>query len=110
MPNQDRREVFKYPFPIEREFVVEMPDIHDLVLVGPQGGVPTMWMKVGTREGQYVFRNYGFGVVGTGHPLPEGSTWLGSFMDGAFVWHLVSLSGIQHLQEVHEGRQAEGAS
>ncbi len=108
MPNRDRQEIFKYPFPIRSEFTIEMPDIHDLVLVAPQNGVPIMWMKVGTRDGEYVFRSCGFSVVGTGRPLPEGSTWLGSFMDGAFVWHLLSLSGIQHLQDAHEGRQPDG--
>lgn len=27
-------------------------------------------------------------VVGTGHPVPEGATYVGTAIDGLFVWHL----------------------
>lgn len=30
-----------------------------------------------------------FRVVGTGHPFPDGMLYVGTAMDGPFVWHLL---------------------
>lgn len=56
-----------------------------VVKVGEQGGIPTLWSLVDTSD-SLVIRH--FAITGTGHPIPEGGWYLGTYQDGPFVWHV----------------------
>ena len=50
-----------------------------------QDETPCFWAEVDTDASteQRLFR-----ILGTGHPLPEGLTYLGTFQLPPFVWHV----------------------
>lgn len=78
--------VFKYPFGIEDEFEVEMPEEAEIVLVECQDNQPCIWAKVNT-EAVVVARK--FYLTGTGHELPHVPlSHVASFQQGQFVRHL----------------------
>lgn len=43
------------------------------------------------REDEYAFPKSDFFVTGTGHPIPDGSTWAATAprSPGGYVWHLL---------------------
>lgn len=36
-------------------------------------------------------------VFGTGHQIPEGAEWVGSCLDGDFVWHVYNVNRVERL-------------
>lgn len=50
-----------------------------------QGTIPCMWMEIETTNPLEVINVY---IYGTGHTIPDDLTYLGSYIDGPYVWHL----------------------
>lgn len=79
--------IYKYPLELSDE--PQPISSGDVVLVAEQDGTLTVWTKENMRDGlsfRYVT------VVGTGYPIPEGATHLGSAVCGSFVWHVFELA------------------
>jgi hypothetical protein len=56
-------------------------------------GVPCLWWTVDTDE---QFERRTIYIVGTGNPIPKGTrraAYVGTFVLGAFVWHVFSPTG-----------------
>lgn len=79
------RTVHKYELPIVDEFTLDLPSQHKVVLVDFQNARPMMWVEVDTDSPS---RPVKFSVEGTGHQIDGGAVHVGSFIDGAFVWHV----------------------
>lgn len=58
------------------------------VLIEMQGDMAYLWLEEPQAEKKQYMRE--FYVVGTGHEIPEGKLWMGSWQQGRFVWHLFS--------------------
>ena len=84
--------VYKYPFNIEDNFSLSMPEGAMIIYAECQHGVPCLWAFVDTLK-RTVERK--FRLAGTGHPIIENIEHIGSFkmFDGDLIWHLF---------EVHE--------
>ena len=54
----------------------------------PRGPGVAVWFAVDSAMGEEL-KN--FMVVGTGHPLPEHSQYLGSAAQNGFIWHILQL-------------------
>ena len=83
--------IWKFNVPVEDEFVIEMPIRAEFLSVQTQFGVPQMWFIVEPEKSKEPRR---FRVVGTGHPMPEGSLkYLGTFQvhEGSLVFHLFEI-------------------
>lgn len=66
--------------------VVTAPANWRVLHVADQHGQPTLWLEVDTDAlGQWARP---FHVIGTGHPVPAGGTYVGSSHSGPFVWHV----------------------
>lgn len=58
-----------------------------------QRGTPTVWVEVpGDVISTTACARRRFRVFGTGHMIPEGAVYIGTCMDGEFVWHLYEVS------------------
>lgn len=94
--------IWKFPLFTGREPVVDvqMPVGAEIVRFGIQyvagdctkpeqrQGHPTVWALV---DDQAALETRRFGVVGTGHPLPDGAIYIDSYDAEPFVWHVVEL-------------------
>lgn len=78
--------IWKFPLAIEAEQVVTAPLGAQLLHVGldPNGQL-CVWMQVDPEAG---YRAITFYIVGTGHPIPIETVYLGSVVMGAYVWHV----------------------
>lgn len=79
--------IYKYPIRIADEQSVQMPKGAKIIRADTDlDGVPCIWAKVDTNrdpEFRLVF------VHGTGHPIPSGREYVGSFKhEDRFVWHV----------------------
>jgi hypothetical protein len=79
------RTIYKYEIGLGSS--VDMPLGADVVHCGldPNGNI-CIWAMVDPELD--LKRTRGFVVVGTGHPLSEVDTYIGSFVQGSFVWHI----------------------
>ena len=79
--------IWKFPFDIDDEIVINMPAGAKMLLVECQNKVPCLWAEVDSAS---ELESYRFAIVGTGHPVPEDLhlEHIGSFQDSPFVWHL----------------------
>lgn len=78
--------VWKFPFEIKDTFSLKMPAGSRILHVALQGDVPCMWAlcKASNPEITRQFR-----IHGTGHSNIElDEIYVGTIMDGAFVWHI----------------------
>lgn len=84
------RTIFKYPLRLSggEQLVRTMPADAFPLHFAMQGDTPTVWCLVDPENAQ--IDRY-FTVVGTGHPIPNGSSYLGTCQHGQFVWHLFEL-------------------
>ena len=62
-----------------------MPYGASILHVGVQDAQLYVWAEVNTTA-PLVDRH--FHIAGTGHPIPVGLHFVGSVMDGPFVWHV----------------------
>lgn len=79
--------IYKYLLSIEDNQVIHMPRFSTPRHVGldPKGN-PCIWAEVDTLE---PIQPHRFFIVGTGHPIPDAAiTYLGSFVQNSFVWHV----------------------
>lgn len=77
--------VWKYPIDLKDHQAVLMQHEAKILCVQMQDGTPTIWAKVDPARGQsfrHVF------VVGTGHYVPDGKTYLGTVQMNGYVWHV----------------------
>ena len=90
--NDRRREpmktIWKFPFSIDDEFVLNMPYGAVPLAVHMQNGGPCLWAEVNTRKVSFPRH---FSIVGTGHPMPEGKH-IATFQNPPFVWHLYEIA------------------
>jgi hypothetical protein len=70
--------------------LIEMPAGAEIVRVGIQGNMITLWACVLPEEPK---QSYLFYFVGTGHPVPVKDRYIGSATDGGFEWHVWEVSG-----------------
>lgn len=79
------RTVHKYVISITRGSRLLLPDTARVVHVGMQNDL-CLWIELETEE---PYRNEKtFIVIGTGHPVPQDGTYVGTVFDGPFVWHV----------------------
>lgn len=74
---------------------VQMPAGAEILRMGMQGPAhgqarltPTLWALV---DDQAALETRRFQVVGTGHPLPDGAAYVGSWDAAPFVWHVFEM-------------------
>jgi hypothetical protein len=85
------RTVWKFALEVTDEQEIEMPEGAEILLVAQQNPINTstldLWALVDA-NGPRVKRK--FMVHGTGHPVTEGGTHIGSIITagGALVWHV----------------------
>lgn len=84
------RTIYKYPFEIGQggDASIQMPEGATIRRVVVQHDTPTIWAEVDTGA-KLVVRN--LRVYGTGHPIPAGAVYVGTWDDKPFVWHLYEL-------------------
>lgn len=79
--------VWKFGFPVDDRFRVSMPAGARILSVQAQRECPCLWALVDSSAEPEVRT---FRLAGTGHPVDDGLTYLGSFQmaGGRLVWHL----------------------
>lgn len=78
--------IWKFPFEITDDVVIEMPEMPLPLSVQVQDGKPTIWAIVNPEAPKVKKR---FFVYGTGHPInDEGKAYLGTIQHQGFVWHV----------------------
>jgi len=83
------RTIHKFPlFRIGQVNEVEMARDAIPRRVAMQDGVLCMWAEVDTDTPKKTRR---FSVVGTGRPIHENGSYIGTCDDGPFVWHVLEL-------------------
>ena len=79
--------VHKYPFTIQDEILILMPEGAEVLLVECQSYVPCIWVKVKVKSDKSVERR--FFITGTGHPTVKPSyKHVASFQQTPYVWHI----------------------
>ena len=66
-------------------FELTMPRDARILTVQMQAGIPCLWAEVYPDNPVEVRR---FAIVSTGCPVPPGVSYIGTWQDGPFVWHL----------------------
>lgn len=81
--------IWKFPLRLAEKQTVSMPADAVLLHLGFDGNVARpvmcMWAAVDADAPKVDVEII---IVGTGHPLPHVGTFLGTVIDGSFVWHL----------------------
>lgn len=80
--------VYKYMVPNERSTPIEMPVDSKVVHVDLQRGDLMLWVEHGWVDENTPRTKRCFDVFGTGHAIPFESTYVGTFFDGPFVFHV----------------------
>ena len=84
--------IFKYPFEIKDEFIIEMPYNSKILNTFCQNDIPCMWVLVNP---QRKIQKRKFVVMGTGHSIEEiyNLEYVSTFpqFDGKFIWHLFEI-------------------
>lgn len=84
------RAVWKFPLEaaaLRGEVAVDMPLASKVLTLQVQHGTPTLWAEVILEEPRRT-ETRRFVVHGTGHTVPWDCEYVGTWLDGAFVWHL----------------------
>ena len=86
--------IFKYAIPLELDKVHKVLMFKNacILYVDQQRDTPTFWAAIDTDESTGI--RY-FQIVGTGHKLPEGGSYIGSTSThgGNYVWHIYEVEG-----------------
>ncbi len=80
--------VYKYRLTGKYTTTLQLPKQAQILSVQMQEGVPTLWALVDPTE--ELIPRY-FSIVGTGWEIEEEVTHIGTFMEGAFVWHVFEI-------------------
>ena len=82
------RTIYKYAVPA----FLQLPLGAKPVFFGLQNGKPHLWVEVPQLWVEPVppveTETRGFQIFGTGQPISEGASYVGSCIDDTFVWHL----------------------
>lgn len=85
------KKIYKYPLALADAEVVQLdiPQGGQILTMGVQQGIPTLWVlvEVGRPEERRMFR-----TVGTGHDVPGGVKFVGTWFDGPYVWHVFEVA------------------
>lgn len=84
--------VWKFPL-VEK---IEMPMRAEILSISTQGGEPMIWALVNPEAKKEVRE---FMVFGTGHNVPSGLIYRGTFLQAAdaLVWHVFENPGLRQL-------------
>lgn len=85
-----KKAIWKFPLKMTAYYqTIEMPTGARIVYVGinpgDEGRRGAIWAEVETAlptEKRYFF------IVGTGQPIPEGTTYIGTYDQSPFIWHI----------------------
>lgn len=87
------RTIHKFIVPFASQAVNELPPMPAnpaapirFVGLDPRSGLPAVWIEVHTDDNPDPGRR--MVVYGTGHEIPPDLTYVGSLIDGSFVWHV----------------------
>jgi hypothetical protein len=67
----------------------DIPTPHTLRSFQVQNGLPCMWVEMNPSDSSVRYR---FITIGTGHPVPDNSDYIGTYLDGPFVWHVYRIA------------------
>ena len=79
--------IWKFPIQIAPIFTIEMPEGAQIVHVEQQGEGACIWAAVLPDAIGVVSRT--FLIAGTGTIIPVDCEYVGTFQQGAYVWHIL---------------------
>lgn len=81
------RTVWKFPLALKPEQTIELPKgaVILFTAVPAMAGEVTMWALIGADREMEPRR---FAIRGTGHEVEEDLLYVGTVIDGSFVWHI----------------------
>jgi hypothetical protein len=86
--------IYKYPFEIKDDFVIEMTEDAEILTVQTQKELPCIWVIVNNNP-DLLQITHKFKLFGTGHPMPNNfkGNYVGTFQmyNGNLVYHLFEL-------------------
>lgn len=77
-----------YKYPLADSGLLNLPTGAKIVHCDVQRDIPTLWIEVDTVAELEERR---FTVYGTGHPIGDNATHVGTYFDGPFVWHVYEI-------------------
>lgn len=77
--------IYKFAVPLGPESHIEMDPGGQIVHVAVQGTFPMIWVLINT---DVIWTVRTFKAFGTGWEIPPGWEYVGSLLDGSFVWHI----------------------
>jgi hypothetical protein len=79
--------IYKYPFRIQDEQMLAMPEGAQILSVQMQGTIPTIWALVASEA---PLKPRKIEVYGTGHEIVDLNSlqYLGTVQERGFVWHI----------------------
>ena len=83
--------IYKYPFAVNDEVTILMPDGAKILHVDCQAGLPCVWAMVDPNKPEVPQHFY---IFGTGHLIPElfgHDNHVATFQQGPFVWHMFGI-------------------
>lgn len=89
--------IWKYKLSLEETFTINMPKYAQIIHIEVQGGVPSIWVEVPSdsfyQSKKIEYEDRDFAVIGTGwefgsKEIGNAGVYIGSWLDGPFVWHL----------------------
>lgn len=78
------RTIWKFDIELSERFALPLPDDYKVLKVSDG----FMWIEGSFLAGMQNRSNKMFAIVGTGTSIPEGSQHVGTYFDGAYVWHV----------------------
>lgn len=79
------RRVYKYEVPIVQDTIALHKGWKPLMVAQDPGGIWCLWVEVDDSQPTEPTELF---VVGTGHAIPRGAVYCGSFVRGPYVWHV----------------------
>lgn len=83
--------IWKFPIPTSAmiwtngKFKLEMPQDARILCLQVQGDTPCLWAEL---QSENPPEQRQFAIIGTGHPAPPAATYVGTWQEESFVWHL----------------------
>lgn len=77
--------VYKYSIAKAWEVTLEIPEGAKVLHVDTQGAEAMLWVQVDPKRPT---EPRTFVTVGTGHPVPSGAAYIGTYQLPPFVWHV----------------------
>lgn len=89
-----RKEIFKYQIKTIDEQKIHLPINAKILTLQLQLGEPCIWAEVNPQGYSEVVTLLTFG---TGHPIPEGCTYIGTYQRQQFVFHVYRADTVKEL-------------